>query len=93
MMRYAYTSRIPFRVYCGKLHQPTTITRNDIIDDVIIADYVTGHVTHINKQLGNTIKRGDLDVPSEGQMVVLQEAFSIDNLKSLLTLQVSKLLM
>ena len=82
-----------FMVYCGKLHQPTMIPRNDIIDDVIIADYVTGHETHINKQLGNTIKRGDLDVPSEDQMVVLQEALSIDNLKSWSTSQVSKLLM
>ena len=71
-----------FMVYCRKLHQPTMITRNDIIDDIIIADDVTGHVTHINRQSGNTIKRGDLDVLSEDQMVVLQEALSIDNLKS-----------
>ena len=82
-----------FMVYCGKLHQPTTITRNNIIDDVTIADDVIGHVTHINKQSGNTIKRGDLDVPSEDQMVVLQKALSIDNLKSWSTSQVSKLLM
>ena len=69
------------------------ITGNDAIDDVTIADDVTGHVTHINKQSGNTIKRGDLDVLSEDQMVVLQEALSIDNLKSWSTSQVSKLLM
>ena len=80
-------------VYSGKLHQPTMITRNDVIDDVTIADDVIGHVTHINKQSGNTIKRGDLDVPSEDQMVVLQEALSIDNLKSWSTSQVFKLLM
>ena len=66
-----------FMVYSRKLHQPTTITRNEIIDDITIADDVIGHVTHINKQSGNTIKRGDLDVPSEDQMVVLQEALSI----------------
>ena len=82
-----------FMVYCGKLHQPTMITGNDVIDDVIIADDITGHVTHINKQSGNTIKRGDLDVLSEDQMVVLQEALSIDNLNSWSTSQVSKLLM
>ena len=64
------------------------ITRNDIIDDVTIADDITGHVTRINKQSGNTIKRGDLDVPSEDQMVVLQEALSIDNLRSWSTSQV-----
>ena len=81
-----------FAVYCGKLHQPTMITGNDVIDDVTIA-YVTGHVTHINKQSGNTITRGDLDVPSEDQMVVLQEALLIDNLKSWSTSQVYKLLM
>ena len=77
-----------FVVYSGKLHQPTTITENDIIDDVIITDDVIGHVTHINKQSGDTIKRGDLNVPSEDQMVVLQEALSIDNLKSWSTSQV-----
>ena len=82
-----------FTVYCGKLHQPTTITRNYIIDDVTIADDATCHVTHINKQSGNTIKRGDLHVPSEDQMVVLQEALSIDNLRSWSTSQVYKLLM
>ena len=69
------------------------ITGNDIIDDVTIADDITGHVTPINKQSGNTIKRGDLDVPSEDQMVVLQEALSVDNLKSWSTSQVFKLLM
>ena len=47
-----------------------------------------GHVTHINKHCGNTIKRGDTDVLSEDQMVVLQEALSIDNLKSWSTSQV-----
>ena len=82
-----------FTVYCGKLHQPTMITGNNIIDDVTIADDVTGHVTHMNKQSGNTIKREDLDVPSEDQMVVLQEALSIDNLRSWSTSQVYKLLM
>ena len=82
-----------FVVYCGKLHQPTMITRNDIIDDVTITDDVTGHVTHINKQSGNTIKKGDLDVPSEDQMVVLQEALLIDNLTSWSTYQVYKLFM
>ena len=65
------------------------ITRNDIT----ITDDVTDHVTHINKLSGNTIKRGDLDVPSEDQMVVLQEALSIDNLTSWSTSQVYKLLM
>ena len=70
-----------FEVYSGKLHQPTTITGNDVIDDIIITDDIIGHVTHINKQSGDTIKRGDLNV-SEDQMVVLQEALSIDNLKS-----------
>ena len=35
-----------FMVYSGKLHQPTKITRNDIIDDVIITDDIIGHVTH-----------------------------------------------
>ena len=80
-----------FAVYCGRFHQPTMIIRNDIIDDVTIT--VTGHVTHINKQSGNTIKRGDLDVLSEDQMVVLQEALSIDNPKSWSTSQVFKLLM
>ena len=69
------------------------ITGNDVIDDVTIADDVICHVIHINKQSGNTIKRGDLDVPSEDQMVVLQEALSIDNLKSWSTSQVFKLLM
>ena len=64
------------------------ITRNDVIDDVIINDDIIGHVTHINKQSGDIIKRGDLDVPSEDQMVVLQEALSIDNLKSWSTSQV-----
>ena len=65
------------------------ITGNDIIDDVTITDDVIGHVTHINKQSGDTIKRGgDLDVPSEDHMVVLQEALSIDNLKSWSTSQV-----
>ena len=82
-----------FTVYCRKLHQPTMITGNDVIDDITIADDIIGHVTHINKQSGNTIKRGDLDVPSEDQMVVLQEALSIDNLKSWSTSQVFKLLM
>ena len=77
-----------FTVYSGKLHQPTKITRNDIINDVIIADDVIGHVTNINKQSINTIKRGDLDVPSEDQMVLLHEALSIDNLKSWSTSQV-----
>ena len=71
-----------FVVYSGKLHQPTKITRNAIIDDVIITDDIIGHVTHINKHCSNTIKRGDPDVLSEDQMVVLQEALSIDNLKS-----------
>ena len=71
-----------FAVYGGKLHQSTMITGNDIIDEII------GHVTHINKQSGDIIKRGDLDVPSEDQMVVLQEALSIDNLKSWSTSQV-----
>ena len=84
--------RIPvescFTVYSGKLHQPKMITGNDIIDDVTIADDIMGHVTHINKQSGNTIKRGDLGVPSEDQMVVLQEALPIDNLKSWSTSQV-----
>ena len=69
------------------------ITGNDIIDDITIAGDVTGHVTHINKQSGNTIKRGDFNVPSEDQMVVLQEALSIDNLRSWSTSQVYKLLM
>ena len=64
-----------FVIYCGRLHQPTMITGNDVIDDI------TGHVTHINKQSGNTIKREDLDVLSEDQMVVLQEPLSIDSLK------------
>ena len=45
-------------VYCGRFHQPTTITQNDIIDDITITDDVTGHVTHINKQSGITIKGG-----------------------------------
>ena len=75
-------------VYSGKLHQPTMITRNDVIDDITITDDIIGHVTHINKQSRNTIKRGDLDGPSEDHMVVLQEALSIDNLKSWSTLQV-----
>ena len=75
-------------VYSRKLHQPTKITGNDVIDDVIITDDVIGHVTHINKQSRDTIKRGDPDVLSEDQMVVLQEALSIDNLKSWSTSQV-----
>ena len=75
-------------VYCGKLHQPTMQTRNN----VIITDNVTGHVTHINKQPGNTIKRGDFNVSSEDQMVVLQEALSIDNLRSWSTSDVTELL-
>ena len=78
-----------FVVYCGKPLQPTMITGNDIIDDVTIADDITGHVTHINKQTGNTTKRGDFDVPSEDQMVVLQEALTIDNLKPWSSSQVS----
>ena len=78
-------------VYCGKLHQPTMKTGNDVIDDITIAD-ITDHVTHINKQSENTIKRGDFNVPSEVQMVVLQEALSIDNLRSWSTSQVYKLL-
>ena len=77
-----------FAVYSGKLHQPTKITGNDVIDDITIADDIIGHVTHINKQSVNTIRRGDLGVPSEDQMVVLQEALSIDNLKSCSTSQV-----
>ena len=77
-----------FAVYSGKLHQPTMITGNDVIDDITIINDVIGHVTHINKQSGDTIKRGDLDVPSEDQMVVLQEVLSIDNLKSWSTSQV-----
>ena len=77
-----------FTVYSGKPHQSTMITRNDIIDDVIITDDIIGHVTHINKQSRDTIKRGDLDVPSEDQMVLLQEALSVDNLKSWSTSQV-----
>ena len=78
-----------FMVYCRRFHQPTTITRNDVIDGITITD----DVMYVNKQSGNTIKRGDLDVLSEDQMVVLQEALSIDNLKSWSTSQVSKLLM
>ena len=77
-----------FAVYSGKLHQPTKITGNDIIDDVIITDDIIGHVTHINKHCSDTIKRGDPDVLSEDQMVVLQEALSFDNLKSWSTSQV-----
>ena len=73
-----------FAVYSGKLHQSTMKTGNDII----MTDDIIGHVTHINKQSGDIIKRGDLDVPSEDQMVVLQEALSIDNLKSWSTSQV-----
>ena len=49
-----------FAVYSGKLHQPTKITRNDIINDIIITDDVIGHVTHINKQSRDIIKRGIL---------------------------------
>ena len=45
-------------------------------------------MTHINKQFSDTIKRGDPSVLSEDQMVVLQEALSIDNLKSWSTSQV-----
>ena len=37
-----------FMVYSGKLRQPTKITGNDIIDDIIITDDIIGHVTHIN---------------------------------------------
>ena len=77
-----------FAVYSRKLHQSTMMTGNDVIDDVIITDDIIGHVTHINKQSWDIIKRGDLDVPSEDQMVVLQEALSIDNLKSWSTSQV-----
>ena len=76
-----------FVVYSGKLHQPTRITGNDITND-IITDDIIGHVTHINKHCSDTIKRGDTDVLSEDQMVVLQEALSIDNLKSWSTSQV-----
>ena len=47
-----------------------------------------GHVTHINKHYSDTINRGDSDVLSGDQMVVLQEALSIDNLKSWSTSQV-----
>ena len=36
------------RYIAGNSHQPTKITGNDIIDDVIITDDVIGHVTHIN---------------------------------------------
>ena len=74
-----------FMVYSRKLHQPTG---NDVIDDIIITDDVIGHVTHINKHCSDTIKRRDPDVLSEDQMVVLQEALSIDNLKSWSTSQV-----
>ena len=90
VMRYdLYTLVEPcFAVYSRKLHQSTMITRNDVIDDIIITDDVIVHVTHINKQSGDIIKREDLDVPSEDQMVVLQQALSIDNLKSWSTSQV-----
>ena len=73
-----------FVVYSGKIHQSTMITRND----VIITDDIISHVTHINKQSEDIIKRGDPDVPSEDQMVVLQEALSIYNLRSWSTSQV-----
>ena len=46
-----------FTVYSRKLLQPTKITGNDVIDDVIITDDIIGRVTHINKHSCDTHKQ------------------------------------